>query len=170
MILKLPLVNHESGLSANHKAILLMIIGVCVLGSGCRDDAHPTIWTAEVRSPDGSFLAIARTDQNGGFGSASIDTMVFLKQASQPPVMVLAFDCEGPAPRAYVLDNKANAGGTINLIMKWVSPSHLEVTYSGHATLSFQAVKYAGIDISVLDLSTETTSTPQLASHRPESL
>jgi hypothetical protein len=157
-------VNHESCFSAIHKAILLVIIGVCVLGSGCRDNAHPTIWTAEVRSPDGLFLAIARTDQNGGFGSASIDTMVFLKQASQPPVMVLAFDCEGPAPRAYVLDNKANAGGTINLTMKWVSPSHLEVTYNGHATLGFQAVKYAGIAISVRDLSTEAISTPHLGS------
>jgi hypothetical protein len=163
-------VNSKSSLTAIHKAILLVILGVCVLGSGCRDNAHPTIWKAEVRSPDGLFLAIARTDQNGGFGSASIDTKVFLKQASQPPVMVLAFDCEGPAPRAYVLDNKANAGGTINLTMKWVSPSHLEVTYNGHATLSFQAVKYAGIAISVRDLSTETINTPHLRSQRPEPL
>lgn len=157
--------NHEYCFSAIHKAILLLIIGVCVLGSACRDNAHPTIWTAEVRSPDGRFIAIARTDQNGGFGSASIDTMVFLKQASQPPVMVLAFDCEGPASRAYVLDNKANAGGTINLTMNWESPSHLEVTYEGHATLSFQAVKYAGIAISVRDLSTETISIPPLGLH-----
>ncbi len=150
---KVPLVNDESCFWAIHKAILLVIIRVCVLGSGCRDNAHPTIWTAEVRSPDGLFLAIARTDQNGGFGSASIDTMVFLKQASRPPVMVLAFDYEGPAPKAYVLDNKANAGGTIGLNMKWLSPSHLEVTYNGHATLSFRVVKYAGIAISVWDLS-----------------
>jgi hypothetical protein len=90
--------------------------------------------------------------------------MVFLKQASQPPVMVLAFDCEGPARRAYVLDNKANAGGTINLTMKWVSPSHLDVTYNGHATLRFQVFKYAGVVISVRDLSTETISTPHLGS------
>jgi len=162
-------VNPESCFPAIRKAILLVIIGVCVLGSGCRH--NPTIWTAEVRSPDGLWLAIARTDQEGGFGSAFIGTMVFLKQTnvSQPPVMVLAFDCEGPAPRAYVLDNKANAGGTINLTMKWVSPSHLEVTYNGHATVSFQAVKYAGIAISVRDLSTEAISTPHLDSHRPES-
>lgn len=156
--------NHESCFSAIYKAILLVIIGVSLLPSGCRDNAHPTIWTAEVRSPDGLFLAIARTDQNGGFGSASIDTMVFLKQASQPPVMVLAFDCEGLARRAYVLDNKANAGGTINLTMQWVAPSQIEVTYNGHATLSFQAVKYAGIAISLRDLSTETASIPHLGS------
>jgi hypothetical protein len=29
-------VNHESCFSAMHKAILLVIISVCVLGSGCR--------------------------------------------------------------------------------------------------------------------------------------
>lgn len=167
---KVPIVNHDLGFSPMHKAILLVIIGVCVLASGCRHS--PTIWTAEVRSPDGLWLAIARTDQEGGFGSAFIGTMVFLKQAnvSQPPVMVLAFDCEGPAPRAYVLDNKANAGGTINLTMKWLSPSHLEVTYNGHATLSFPAIKYAGIVISVRDLSTEAISTPRLGPYRPESL
>jgi hypothetical protein len=151
-------VNHESRFQAIHNAVFLAIIGLCALGSGCRH--NPTIWTAEVRSPDGQWLAIARTDQEGGFGSAFISTMVYLKQTnvSQPPEMVLAFDCEGPAPRPYVLDNTANAGGTINLTMKWLTPSHLELTYNGHATLSFQAIKCAGINISVRDVSTETSA------------
>jgi len=157
---KVRVMNHESRRSAIHK-VIFVIIGACVLGSSCRDNAHPTIWKTEVRSPDGLFLAIACTDQNGGFGSASIDTMVFLQQPSQSPVMVLAFDCEGPAPRPYVLDNKANAGGTISLNMKWVGPSHLEVTYNGHATLSFQAVKYAGVIISVRNLSMEAIISPR---------
>jgi hypothetical protein len=72
-------------------------------------------------------------------------------------VEVLAFDCPGPAPRPYVLDN-ANAGGTIDLTMKWVTPSHLQVTYDGHADLYFQAVRYAGINVSVQDLSSEPTN------------
>ncbi len=71
------------------------------------------------------------------------------------------FFCEGPAARPYVLDNKANAGGTIDLTMKWTTPSHLEVTYDGHASLDFQVVKMGGIDISVRDLSKETTKTSQ---------
>lgn len=153
--------NPESSLSAIRTVFSFIAIGLCVLAIGCRDNAAPTVWTAEARSPDGLWLATARTDQNGGFGSASIETEVFLLQAnvSQPPIMVLGFSCEGPVPRAYVLDNNANAGGTINLTMKWVTPSHLDVTYNGHAILNFQAVKCAGVDISVRDLSKEAIKT-----------
>jgi len=61
--------------------------------------------------------------------------------------------CQGPAPRPYTSDDKANAGGTIDLAMKWLSPSHLEVTYDKHPDLYFQAVKMDGIQISVRDLS-----------------
>jgi hypothetical protein len=108
----------------------------------------------EVRSPDGLWIASARTIQDGGFGSAHIDTIVYLKEsnASRPPTEVLAFSCLGPAPRPYVLDN-ANAGGTIDLTMKWVTPSHLDVTYDRHPDLYFQVAKYGGINISVQDLS-----------------
>jgi hypothetical protein len=88
--------------------------------------------------------------------------MVYLKQTnrSEPPMEVLGLSCQGPAPRPYVLD-KANAVGTINLTMKWLTPSHLEVTYDSHPDLYFQVVKFGGIDISALDLSSETTKTSQ---------
>lgn len=142
------------------KAISLVIVGICVPASGCRPTIDSlTIWKAEVRSPDGLWIASVRTIQNGGFGSARIDTVVDLKQSrgSQPPVEVLAFDCPGPAPRPYVLDN-ANAGGTIDLTVKWVTPSHLHVTYDKQPDLYFQVVKYDGISISVQDLSSEPTN------------
>ena len=137
--------------------IPLIVIGVFVLGVGCQN--APTIWMAEVPSPDGLWIASARTIQNGGFGSANIETIVCLKwtKDSKPPQEVLGFSCEGPAPRPYVLD-KANAGGTIDLTMKWITPSHLDVTYNGRARLDFQVVKCAGIDISVQDLSREPTN------------
>jgi hypothetical protein len=140
------------------KPISLIIIGVCVLSSGCRD--APTIWTAEARSPDGLWIASVRTIQNGGFGSAHMDTIVYLKRTrdSNPPREVLGFSCNGPAPRPYVLDNVANAGGTINLTLKWVTPTHLDVTYDKHPDLYFQAVKFAGVDISVQDLSSESAN------------
>jgi hypothetical protein len=137
----------------------LIILGVCLLGAGC---AAPTVWKVEVRSSDGFWIASARTVQNGGFGTAAIDTAVFLKctRDASPPQQVLGFSCEGPVSRSYVPDNKANAGGTINLTMKWLAPSHLEVTYNGRdGSLNFQVVKYQGIDISVRDLSGETTDT-----------
>jgi hypothetical protein len=142
------------------KPISLVVIGICVSTFGCRrptiDDL--TIWKAEVRSPDGLLIASVRTIQNGGFGSAKIDTVVYLKQSfsSQPPVDVLDFDCHDAPRRPYVLDN-ANAGGTIDLTMKWVTPSHLQVTYDRHPDLYFQAVKAFGVNISVQDLSSEPT-------------
>jgi hypothetical protein len=134
------------------RAMVLGIVLVYVSTSGCKN--AQTVWKAEVRSPDGLWIASARTIQNGGFGSAHIDTVVYLKQSlgSQPPVEVLAFDCLGPVTRPYVMDN-ANAGGTIDLTMKWVTPSHLHVTYDQHPDLYFQAVKLDGISISVQDLS-----------------
>jgi hypothetical protein len=145
--------------SAIRTATALIVIGVCVLGSSCQRVGVVTIWTAEARSPDGLWLASARTEQHGGPGSAGILTSVYLKRTnvSQPPMEVLGFSCSGPAPRPYRMDN-ANAGGTINLTMKWVTSSHLDVTYDGHPDLYFQVAKIAGIEISARDLSSATSS------------
>jgi hypothetical protein len=124
----------------------------CLLEAGC---GARTIWKAEIRSPDGHYVAMARTIQNGGFGNSWIIATVSLQQASIPEtrMTVLSFSCNGPVPHPYTLDNKANVGGTINLSMKWLTPTHLEVTYNGHdGTLNFQAVKYQGIHISVREL------------------
>jgi hypothetical protein len=141
--------------------ISLIVSGICASVFGCRpsfDDL--TVWKAEVRSPDGAWIADAYTIQNGGFGSAHIDTIVYLKQngGSQPPTDVLAFSYDGPVPRPYVLDNVANAGGTIDLTMKWVTPSHLHVTFDGHPDLYYQVVRAGGINISIQDLSNGSTS------------
>ncbi|MGB8542893.1 MAG: hypothetical protein WCD49_14785 [Candidatus Acidiferrales bacterium] len=143
--------------AAIRRIALLLTVGACVLGVGCGTAA---IWKAEVGSPDGSWIASVETDQTGGFGTASILTSVYLKQnnRSAPPTQILGFSCQGPAPRPYVLD-PANAGGTINLTLKWVTSSHLEVTYDDHPDLYFQVVKFQGIDISARDLSGETTKT-----------
>ena len=138
------------------RAVSLFILGGCVLAA-C--SGASTVWKADVRSPDGSWIASASTTQIGGPGTDAIDTVVYLKPTkySNPPQEILAFSSEGPVPRPYVLDNKANAGGTIDLSMKWIAPSHLEVTYDGRrARLNFQVVKYLEIDISVRDLSSET--------------
>jgi hypothetical protein len=151
--------NVRHGTSRFRCAISLIMVGACLLASAC---ARPTVWHEEVPSPDGSWIAIAETVQNGGFGSAYIETTVSLKatHSSSAPVMILAFSCEGPVPRPYVLDNVANEGGTINLQMKWLTPSHLEVSYSGHPDLTFQAVKLWGADISLRNLSSGATAIP----------
>ena len=143
-----------------HKMIALVILGACILGVGC---GHELIWREEVRSPDGLWLASAETIQNGGFGSAAIQTMVYLKSTtvSRPPTEVLEFWCKGPAPRPYVLDNVANKGGTINLTMNWLSPSHLEVTYNGRASIDRQIVRYSGVEISLTNRCSDITIVPR---------
>jgi hypothetical protein len=140
------------GRSAIGAAIGLVIIGVCALASGCRN--YDVIWSAESRSPDGYWLATAREERGGGFGNAYDSASVYLKQikSSRPPVEILEFS----------VGSLASQSGKLNLTMKWGSPSHLDVTYNGHAaTLDFQVVKSAGIDISVQDLSSLTTNTLQ---------
>jgi hypothetical protein len=117
-----------------------MVIGLCALVFGCRDSA--IIWSAESRSPDGHWLASARTEQFGGAGTASVETSVYLKQNSQPPVEILEFSNDSAFP-----------SGVTNVDMNWVNPTHLEVTYKGHPTIDFQAVKCSGVDISLRDLS-----------------
>lgn len=139
-------------------AILSLMLGAFVSSFGC---APPTVWKAEVRSPDGHYVATARTIQNGGFGSAYISTVVTLSPTdrSSLPMEILEFSCNGPVPRAYTLDNNANAGGTIDLTMKWVTPTHLEVTYEGRRrTLDFQAIRYQKIEISLTDVASSATN------------
>ena len=127
------------------RAVSLVILGVCIFGSGCRE--HQTIWSAESRSPDSNWLANASTVQHSGPGNAGLYTSVYLKRTndSSSGEEVLGFS-----------HDPTSQSNTIDLKMTWITPSHLEVDYNGHASLYFQVVKYAGIDISVRDLSTAT--------------
>lgn len=139
--------------SARRKAILfiIIIIGACVLGSGCKG-ASETIWSAETPSPDGSRLASARTVANSGFGTGYIWTAVYLNSAksSQPPTAILQFT-----------DTFERPSDEISVEMEWLTPTHLEVAYKGHRTLDFRAVKWNGVDISVRDLSRGPANTSQ---------
>jgi hypothetical protein len=122
-------------------AISLIIIGVCVFVTGCT--GSETIWSAEVRYPDGSMLASGCTIANSGFGTGYIWTAVYLNGAksSQPPIEILELTDEVEKP-----------SDEISVEMTWLTPTHLELTYKGHRTLYFQAIKWAGVDISVRDL------------------
>jgi hypothetical protein len=124
-----------------------MLFAVCLL-SGCRDKGTTT-WFKEVRSPDGRWLATATTKQWSGPGAAYVATSVYLKRSEGPPndIEVLAFSHED-APHMY-------------LKMDWVTPEHLDVTYGNHATLDFQAIKCAGINITARDISDNIPNTPQ---------
>jgi hypothetical protein len=131
------------------RLMALMLLGTWIFGAGC--GSSNTIWREELRSPGGLWVASADAVQNGGFGSASIQTQVYLETAngSRARKEVLGFSCEGPAARPYVLDNIANKGGTIGLEMKWVDPSHLEVTYNGRSSINLQLPSYGGVEVSL---------------------
>ena len=140
------------------RSLLLSLIG-CIAATACVRKEDLIVWKAETPSPDGEWIASADTVQNGGFGSASVDTSVYLrrKTGSQLATQILVFHCHGAVPHPYVLDNVANHGGTINLSMQWITPSHLRVSYNGHPDLNLQTVKYWGVDITAQDLSEPAT-------------
>jgi hypothetical protein len=131
------------------------VLAACVIGSGCASKEDLTVWKAEVPSPGTQWIARADTVQNGGFGSAHIATSVYLRKSgdSGPGVTVLELSCQGPMPRPYVLDNVANAGGSIHLVMTWLDPSHLRVTYDAHPDLVLHVATFQGVTILAEDLS-----------------
>ena len=141
--------HHESHRSPVLKATLLITVAVCFLLSGCKGEGSETIWSAEARSPDGSRVASARTVANSGFGTGYIWTAVYLNstKGSQPPTAILQLS-----------DTFERPSEEISVEMKWLTATHLELTYKGHRTLDFQAVKCFGVDISVRDLSSDATN------------
>ena len=126
--------------SALRKVMLVLTVSVCGLLAACSNAV--TIWSTEVRSPDGQWRAIARTDQYSGPGNAALLTTVYLKAT------------KGRKDEIQVLLFMQNAK-SIDLKMNWPSLSHLEVTYKQPAEIDFQAIKCAGIDISVRDVTSE---------------
>jgi hypothetical protein len=132
--------------SALRKGMLVLAVSVYALLFGCSNAV--TIWSTESRSPDEQWFAIARTDQYSGPGNAALLTTVYLKSTKgrKDPIEVLLF-----------MQNARS----IDLKMNWPTPSHLEVTYKQPAVIDFQAIKCAGIDISVQDVSSGTTKTSE---------
>jgi hypothetical protein len=68
--------------SAVPKGLSLVVVGLGTLASGCWQDIQ-TIWSVEVRSPDGVWIAIGRADEHGGPGTASIETGLYLQPATR---------------------------------------------------------------------------------------
>lgn len=108
--------------------------------TSCKD--VKTIWTTESRSPDGQWIAAARTDQYGGLGTAGILSTVFLKQV------------KGQQDKIEILQLSQDAN-SVDLKLNWLATTHLEIVYRQPASVDFQAIKCGGIDISVRALSSE---------------
>ncbi len=112
-----------------------------------------TVWKTQLASPNGQWIASARTIQNGGFGSGDISTIVYLHRQGdgRSPEEIVDFD-GGAVAHSYVLDNVANRGGGINLEMRWLTPTHLVVTYQSNPTIYFQVVKLRDVEITTQHL------------------
>lgn len=130
----------EHGRLAIRRVICLSSVLVCVLMAGCRD--VKTVWSTESSSPDGQWVAAAHTDQYGGPGTAGIISTVSLR-----PV-------KGRRDTINILTLSQDAV-EIDLKLRWLSPAHLEITYKQPASVDFQAIKCAGIEITVRDTSLE---------------
>lgn len=122
---------------------MLFLLSLCALSSGCKSGT--TIWSTEVRSPDGQWLAMASTDQFSGPGNAALMTTVYLKRTKGPQDMI----------EVLLFNQDAKS---IDLNINWLTSSHLEVTYRQPASIDFQAITCAGVNISVRDLSGGTIS------------
>jgi hypothetical protein len=96
---------------------------------------------------------MARTDQYGGFGSAYIDKVVSLKSLNATvnqgkPFDVLEYPENGPMRKPYTL-SQGNAGGGVNLEMRWLSSNHLEINYSGYLKPDLQVVQFGGVEMTL---------------------
>jgi len=122
-----------------HQVLRWAIATAATIGAfGCHKNPY-TLWQADVRSPDGVYLATARGLQWSGPGSAYAATSVYLRQGPQDSVEVLDFD---------------NEYGAMWLQMKWLTPRRLEVSYGPKTaadiiSVDFQVVKVAGVEISL---------------------
>jgi hypothetical protein len=129
----------------DHMGLWVTMVLLCSFIAGCKDVG--TIWSTESRSPDGQWVALARTDQYGGPGTAGILSTVYLKSV------------KGPQDRIKVLLLSTQEATSLNVELNWLTPSHLEIAYRQPASIDFQAIKCAAIEISVRDLSKTTSST-----------
>jgi hypothetical protein len=121
------------------RTVQIALLFVGLLFSGCKT---PYTWSAEAISPDGAHVAKARTYPSGGFGTADGgQTSVDLNwtQGSQHAMDILIIP---GGPQA--------AGEPSVLNMKWIDAKHLQLTYTGHETPIFQAVRCADVEISLL--------------------
>jgi hypothetical protein len=111
-------------------AISLALVGL----AGCDETQRTTL--ADVRSPDGLWVARVTQEQHFGPGNAAVFSIVdLLRAGDKRPVEVLMVEQQDAQPD--------------HLRVAWLDPHHLEVRYRD-AQVDFQAVKAAGLDITTI--------------------
>lgn len=124
-------------------ALVLVATGLV----GC--SGGEAVWSTEVKSPDGQWAAVGRTDRYSGPGNAAVMTAVYLQrgQGDKRDEPVLRFS-----------DDQSPADARLIPLIEWLTPTHLQISLSRHADLDLQVVKYAGIEISVREPSGVTST------------
>jgi hypothetical protein len=130
------------------RRIILLVFCACLLIWGCFGPRMT--WSAESRSPDGEMIATAELMETSGIGTGDPGTSVYLNFTSgpQPRVIIFAFA-------------QASAGDSSEgrVRMTWITPTDLEITYTGPQTIDFQAIKCRGVDITIRDRTLEASPT-----------
>lgn len=117
----------------------LVVLAATVMLSGCGSNAVTT-WTAHFPSPDGRWVAVARTYRYSGPGNDYVDTCLYLRSGygDEKEVMVLSY-----------------AGIGSEMSVRWTAPSHLEVKLRKHVEIDFEAVIFSTVTITVRNFSGE---------------
>lgn len=111
----------------------LLFLGAGMLVAGCGSNPVTT-WSAKFPSPDGKWVAIARTYQYSGPGNDYVDTRLSLHPA-------------GGSREETVLDY-LDIGTEMTVV--WTTPSHLQVTLHKDEQIDLQVVKFSTITITLL--------------------
>jgi hypothetical protein len=136
-------------LSGVRFASCVLIFAALAMAFGCRG-YDPIVWKKDIPSPDGAWIATARTDQWGGFGSAWVETTVSVRRVNGTvnrgkPFDIFSYPGGGMVPKTYVLsDDNADK----NLQMTWVSPTHLQICHRSAIEPDLEVVRLADLDIS----------------------
>jgi hypothetical protein len=123
-------------------AILIAIVVPCAVVSGCKyvrfqiPSDVASVVSSESMSPDGVWLASARSERTGGPGTASGWGAVYLKE----------IDDTNSDFRIVVFQANPDF---LKLKMYWENASHLVITYEGLSDISLQVVRTRGVDITL---------------------
>jgi hypothetical protein len=123
-------------------------LAAAAMALGCNSD--PTVWIKDIPSPNGAWVATARTRQWGGFGSAWIETTVSIKKLdgtvnNGKPFDVLSYPDSGPISKPYVL---SDANLDPDLQVSWLTPTHLQITHRSAIDPDLQVIRFSDVDIS----------------------
>ena len=130
------------GRAALYKAAFPLFIALFLL-TNCKNSERT--WAAEAKSPDGKIIVTAETLGPGGWGTGDpAETYVLINwtSGSQSSTKIFSFN-DGP-----------NEPGGMNVGMNWLTSKHLELTYKGHPSIDFEAIKWQDVVISARNLST----------------